>query len=130
MIAAGFSNNGKLKIINVSSKTKINSRYYQQNILEPIFEEEIPTLYGKDIDKVELHMDKASSHTSKSNADYLTKKESETIINCIPFDEIRVKIRLRFCNELLYIRFIKTSLRKTVLKNTERTLENGSRGME
>ncbi|PRD20506.1 UNVERIFIED_CONTAM: hypothetical protein NCL1_54413 [Trichonephila clavipes] len=60
------------------------------NILESIFEE-IPTLYGKDIDKVELHMDKASSHTSKSTAAYLAKKESETEIKHILFDEIRVK---------------------------------------
>ncbi|GFU88649.1 hypothetical protein TNCV_4443261 [Trichonephila clavipes] len=33
-------------------------------IIQPIFEEEYPNLYGKDIDKVELHMDNASSHTS------------------------------------------------------------------
>ncbi|GFX28163.1 hypothetical protein TNCV_424901 [Trichonephila clavipes] len=39
-----------------------------------IFEEEIPTLHGKDIDKVELHLAKASSHTSKSNAVSLVKE--------------------------------------------------------
>ncbi|GFW96636.1 uncharacterized protein TNCV_2846931 [Trichonephila clavipes] len=44
-----------------------------------------------DIDKVEHQMDKASSHTSKSIAAYLAKKESETGIKCIPFDEISVK---------------------------------------
>ncbi|GFX34187.1 uncharacterized protein TNCV_2893941 [Trichonephila clavipes] len=66
------------------------SKRILQNILESIFEE-IPTLYGKDIDKVELHMDKASSHTSKSTAAYLAKKESETEIKHILFDEIRVK---------------------------------------
>ncbi|GFS52094.1 hypothetical protein TNCV_1105051 [Trichonephila clavipes] len=49
-----------------------------QNILEPIFEEEIPTSYGKGIDKVELHTDKASGQTSKSTAAYLAEKESET----------------------------------------------------
>ncbi|GFW67485.1 hypothetical protein TNCV_3391561 [Trichonephila clavipes] len=61
----------------VSSKAKINSLYYQHNILEPIFVEEIPTLYGKDIDKAELHMDKASSDAPKSTATYLAMKESE-----------------------------------------------------
>ncbi|GFU83097.1 hypothetical protein TNCV_65671 [Trichonephila clavipes] len=44
-----------------------------------------------DSDKVELHMDIASSHTSKSNAAYLAKKESEAGIKCIPFDEILKK---------------------------------------
>ncbi|GFV11315.1 hypothetical protein TNCV_3724041 [Trichonephila clavipes] len=44
---------------------------------QPIFEEEILALCGKDIDKVEIPMDKASSHKSKSTAAYLAKKESE-----------------------------------------------------
>ena len=91
MIAAGFCYNSKLKIKKVSSKAKINSLYYQQNILELLFEEEIPALYGKDIDKVKLHMDKASCHTSTSTTAYLAKKESETGIKCIPLDEIPVK---------------------------------------
>ncbi|GFW80550.1 uncharacterized protein TNCV_2416521 [Trichonephila clavipes] len=47
--------------------------------------------YGNDFDKVKLHMDKASSHTSKSTAAYLAKKESETGIKCIRFDEMHVK---------------------------------------
>ncbi|GFU14896.1 hypothetical protein TNCV_3386821 [Trichonephila clavipes] len=42
---------------------------------EPIFEEEIPDFYGKDIDQVELHMNKVYSHTS--TAAYSEKKESE-----------------------------------------------------
>ncbi|GFV99550.1 uncharacterized protein TNCV_5079141 [Trichonephila clavipes] len=58
---------------------------------EPNFEKEIPSLYGKDFDKVQLHMDRASSHTSKSTATYLAKKESETGMKYIPFDEIHIK---------------------------------------
>ncbi|GFV77434.1 hypothetical protein TNCV_1069631 [Trichonephila clavipes] len=42
---------------------------------EPIFEEEILPLYGKEIEKVELHIDQASSHTSKSTTADLEKKE-------------------------------------------------------
>ncbi|GFW95429.1 uncharacterized protein TNCV_1721311 [Trichonephila clavipes] len=75
-----------------TSKMQVLSGKKEQNILKPSFEEEIHTLNGKDIDKVELHMDKTSSHTSKSTAAYLAKKESETGINYIPFDDIvRVK---------------------------------------
>ncbi|GFX91186.1 uncharacterized protein TNCV_1246011 [Trichonephila clavipes] len=47
-------------------------------------------LYEKDIDKVEFHIYKDSSHTFESTAAYLEKKESETEIKCIPFDEIPV----------------------------------------
>lgn len=35
----------------------VNSLYYQQNILEEIFEEEILALYRKDIDEVGIHTD-------------------------------------------------------------------------
>ncbi|GFS87476.1 uncharacterized protein TNCV_207871 [Trichonephila clavipes] len=45
----------------------------------------------RDIDKVLLPSDKASSRTSKSKAAYSTNKESETEIRCIPFGEIPVK---------------------------------------
>lgn len=41
-----------------SSKTKINSLYYQQNILKPVLEEVIFALHGKGFDKVKLHADK------------------------------------------------------------------------
>ncbi|GFT62392.1 hypothetical protein TNCV_4717601 [Trichonephila clavipes] len=49
----------------------------EQNISESIFEEEIPALYGKDIGKVDLYMDKASNHTSKSTAAYLAKNQKQ-----------------------------------------------------
>ncbi|GFU83229.1 uncharacterized protein TNCV_3738401 [Trichonephila clavipes] len=67
---------------------QVHSKYALQ---EPNFEEEIPILYGKDIDYVKPHMDKASSHVSKSTAAYLAKNESGTGIKCILFNEIRVK---------------------------------------
>ncbi|GFV57850.1 hypothetical protein TNCV_3072291 [Trichonephila clavipes] len=93
-------------------------------------EEKIPTLYGKDIDKVELYMDKAISPISKPTAPYLAKKESETGKKCIPFDEIHVKSPNASAIRLLCFRFFKTILRKMASKNTEGTLENSSKGME
>ncbi|GFX16581.1 uncharacterized protein TNCV_23521 [Trichonephila clavipes] len=90
-MAVRFSNNGILKIIKVSSKARINSLYYQQNILESIFVEEIPALYGKNFEKVELQMDRASSHTFKSTVTYLINRESETGIKYSSFEEIALK---------------------------------------
>ncbi|GFU83606.1 uncharacterized protein TNCV_1886411 [Trichonephila clavipes] len=60
--------------------------------LEQIWQE-IPqeTIRGRDIDKFELQMSKASSYTSKSTATYLPKKESETGIMFFLFDKIPVK---------------------------------------
>ncbi|GFT25131.1 SCAN domain-containing protein 3 [Trichonephila clavipes] len=64
-------------------KSRLFSKLCQVRILvtpyrKPIFDEEIPVLYGKDIDKVDLNMEKASNHMYKSTATYLAKKESET----------------------------------------------------
>lgn len=59
MIVARFCQNGKLKIKRVSSNDKINSLYCHQK-------EETLSLYGRDIHKVEINMDKASSHTRLS----------------------------------------------------------------
>lgn len=53
-----ISLSSKLKLKKALSKAKVNSFYYDQNILKPIFEEEIPVIYGKDINKVKLHMNK------------------------------------------------------------------------
>ena len=90
---AGFCYNDKLKIKKVSNKTKINPFYYQHNSLEPIFEEEISALHGKDFDKAKAsYMDKASRHSSISFVVYLAKKESETGIKCIAFNIIPVKL--------------------------------------
>lgn len=78
MIVTGFCYNGELKFKRISSKAKIKSLYYQQHILEPIFEDEIPALYGKDICKIELHVDKATSQASKINFHSFSIERIET----------------------------------------------------
>ena len=91
MVVAGVSYNGKLKIRKVERNVKINSEYYQQRILTPIFEEEIPELYGNSVNKVYFHQDKASSHTSISTVNYMNYLSGKTGINVIPFNHIPVK---------------------------------------
>jgi hypothetical protein len=91
MIVAGFGYNGKLTIRRIEKNAKINSSYYQEHILKPIFYEEIPNLYPGLCDKVEVHQNKASSHTSASTLQFLQNITSETKIKAIPFDHIPVK---------------------------------------
>ncbi|GFY20249.1 retrovirus-related Pol polyprotein from transposon 412 [Trichonephila clavipes] len=55
------------------------------------------TSYGKNIDKIEIHVDKTSSNTPKSTTTYLAKKESKTGIKCIPFDDIPAASTMNFC---------------------------------
>jgi len=91
MVVAGFCSKGKLKIRKVESNVKINSDYYQRAILQPIFDEEIPNLYGDDTNKVWIHQDQASSHTSKSTVNFLRMKCNQTGISAIPYSEIPAK---------------------------------------
>ena len=91
MIVTGFCYEGKLLVRRIPKNTKINSTYYQDNVLRPLFEEEIPKLYGNRSNCVYLHQDKASSHTSHSTAIFFENICARTGINVIPFSHIPVK---------------------------------------
>jgi hypothetical protein len=91
MVMAGFSYQGKLKLRKIERNTKINSVYYQNNILSPIFKEEIPNLYGSETCNVVFHHDKAPSHVSQSTVNYLQRLKAETGINSIEPRRIPVK---------------------------------------
>lgn len=91
MIVSGYCHKVKLEIRRVEKNAKINSLYYQTNVLDPLYRSEVPALYGTQATSVWIHQDKASSHTSKSTRAYLTRMEEETGIRAIPFEDIPVK---------------------------------------
>lgn len=91
MVVAGYCAMGQLTIHRVSSKAKINAQYFQTNVLEPIYNSDIPRLYGNQASKVLIHMDKASSHTARSSVAYYERKFEETGIKVIPFSHVPVK---------------------------------------
>jgi hypothetical protein len=91
MVVAGYCSRGILPIRRVASNAKINSAYFQRHVLEPIYREDIPRLYGNEASKVWIHMDKASSHTSRSSMSWYAQMEAETQIHVIPFSHIPVK---------------------------------------
>lgn len=75
MIFAEFYYEGKqIEDKKVSSLAKVITLSYQQDILELFFYEEINVLYGKYINKFELHMYKVFSHTSASTTAQLINK--------------------------------------------------------
>lgn len=91
MVVAGYCYKGQLKMHRVEKNAKVNAVYYQTNILEPIYREEIPALYGAEASKVWIHQDKAASHTARSTVAYMKEMEKETGIHAIPYSEIPVK---------------------------------------
>ena len=56
MVVAGYCARGKFIIKRVEGKAKINAQYYQTNIMEPLYNDEIPRLYGTDTTKVWIHI--------------------------------------------------------------------------
>lgn len=59
-IVAGFCHENRLKL----KKTPRNLLYYQQIILEHIFEKEIKAVYEKGTNRVDIYKAKDSSHIS------------------------------------------------------------------
>lgn len=53
---------------------KINSSYYQENVIRSIYIEKIPFVYPKDFQKVKLHEDKVTNSASKITTAFLEKK--------------------------------------------------------
>ena len=91
MVVAGYCARGKLKIHRVGKNVKVNAVYFQEKVMDPIFDQDIPRLYGDDSSKVWIHMDKASSHTARSSLRYYSRKSNETGLHVIPFSDIPVK---------------------------------------
>jgi hypothetical protein len=91
MVFGGICYNGKLKLRKIDSNAKVNSDYYQNNILSPLFREELENLYGNDVSKVVFHHDKASSHTSHSTTLFLENAKEEFGINYVPNNRIPIK---------------------------------------
>lgn len=91
MVVGAMSGRGTLPLIRVPKNVKINSKFYIDNVLKPLVEIHIPSLYGNETSRVIIHHDKASSHTSKLTQGYAKVIEQNTGIRLLPNKEIPVK---------------------------------------
>ena len=91
MVIEVMTGRGTVPLFRVPPKVKINSQYYVDYVLKPLFQDHLPRLYGKDINKVFFHHDKASSHTADHTMDYLRQMKEELGINYLEKQEIPVK---------------------------------------
>ena len=103
MIATGISHKGKLKIRRIEKNAKINSEYYQRNILIPIFKEDIPHLFGTDTPNVIFYHDKASSHVSWSTVNFLETLRAKTGINTV--EPKRIPVKSPDCSPMYFCTF-------------------------
>ena len=91
MVVGVMSGLGPLPLIKVPPKVKVNSEYYIRHVLKPLLEVQIPNMNGTGTNKVTVHNDQASSHTSKLTMAYAAQVESTIGIKILPKKHIPVK---------------------------------------
>ena len=83
MVVADYCSRGQLKIKRVAAKAKIHAVYFQEEVMRPIYLQDIPWLNGRDASNVQIHMNKPSSHTGKSSQRLNHQMGDETGIKVI-----------------------------------------------
>jgi hypothetical protein len=91
MVVGAMCGKGVIPFIKVPPKVKVNSKMYIEQILKPILEVHIPRIYGDEVNKVIVHHEQASSHTSKKTQAYATDLKRRLGITIIPNAHIPVK---------------------------------------
>ncbi|UYV62812.1 SETMAR, partial [Cordylochernes scorpioides] len=90
MVVGVMTGRGVLPLIKVPSKVKVNSEFYIECVLKPVIEQ-LKDLYPGKMDKVFLHHDKASSHTSNKTQQFLQEMKDTLGLNFIRNSDIPVK---------------------------------------
>ncbi len=83
MVTMGICMRGKTSLYMVPSKVKMNHELFINDVLEPLFKNDVPRLYPGEEHKVILHMDSASSHTDWHVVEWLKNRK----INFIPKED-------------------------------------------
>ncbi len=91
MIVGAITGRGVLPLIRVPPKAKINSEYYIKYVLKRLLEKELQKLCPGELNKVFVHHDKASSHTSIKTSEYAADLKARTGISIIDNSLIPVK---------------------------------------
>ena len=91
MVVGVITGKGTVPLFKVPSNVKINAHYYVEYVLKPILTIHLPRLYGKDMDKVFFHHDKASSHTANLTIAFLEEMKSKFGISYLEKEDIPVK---------------------------------------
>jgi [histone H3]-lysine36 N-dimethyltransferase SETMAR len=91
MVVGALTGRGPVPLVKVPGNVKVNSQYYIDEVLKPILEVHVAALYPGETEKVFIHHDKASSHTSKETARYAEDLRSRLGMTIITNSEIPVK---------------------------------------
>ena len=74
MMAAAFCWHGQTRLTIIPARAKVNADYFIQHVLAPMFDVDVPKLFGKDAGKVVLHKDSATRHTARKTVAWLNSR--------------------------------------------------------
>ncbi|GAV00835.1 hypothetical protein RvY_11629 [Ramazzottius varieornatus] len=130
----------------IPRKPKVNAEEFIRMVLKPMFDFDVPNLYGADAHKVILHMDSDPSHTARNTVEWLrsqgikfiTKAEwlasSPNVSTMYFFTNGYLKKKLshrKYSTEVGMIKAAKDEYKKTALeifRNSSRFLASSSSG--
>jgi hypothetical protein len=79
---------GTVLLIRAPSNTKINSQYYVDYVLKPLFNKLLPRFYPNEMNKIFFHYER---HTSRTTTSFVEKQRRKKFINYIESKDIPVK---------------------------------------
>lgn len=91
MVVGALTGRGVVPLFKVPPNVKINSTYYIDHVLKPLIEVYLPRIYPGEMNKVFIHHDAASSHTSRLTTQYAEEVHQKTGITIINKSQIPVK---------------------------------------
>ena len=91
MVIGGLSGRGRLPLLLIPKNVKIDAINYVDYVLKPYIEQYLPKIYPNDMNKLLLHYDKASTHTSDYTTKYLENLQTKIGITFIRKKNIPVK---------------------------------------
>ncbi|PSN37843.1 hypothetical protein C0J52_20787 [Blattella germanica] len=79
MVVADYCSRGQLQSKTVAAKAQFHAVYFQEEVMRSIYLQDIPRLYDRDASKLQIHMDKTSSHTAKSSHEDDSETPRDTV---------------------------------------------------
>lgn len=91
MIIGSMTENTTFPLMKVPTKVTVDAKYYIDHVLDPLIHKNLIRYFGKDIDKVVIHNDKAPSHSANLTRNYLMVMNQKYGIRFIEKEDIPVK---------------------------------------
>jgi len=121
MIIGILTGRGTLPLFRVPLKTTVNTEYYIEHVLKPVFTQYLPRIYRNEMHKVFFHHDMSSVHTSIGTMAYLAQLSRDIGISYLKENEMIVKGPDASPLDFYGFGFLKQQLRKSRCTTLEGT---------